>query len=260
MDAEAVGRPGDGPGAGAPATPAAAGDRLRTAVLVTAGLAALVGGGWWWQAEAPRTGPAVATGAEPEARGRGAAAAQSRRRVDVRVDPRTGAAFQVDPGTGAAFGIDPRTGTAMGIDPRSGATFRVDPRSGHTIRVEIADDGPDPRRPLDGRLDEAVRRGRLDGLPGTVWTVRTRLDGTAGHVRQHSAEEGARHLLRYRCFGPGELLIVIDGARAADPITSACEGSITSTEVVGRGGPFQVSLSSANTEPLRVEAHLVALS
>lgn len=220
MDAEAADRPGRLPDAGEHATPVGVDDRLRTTVLAVATLAALVGGGWWWQAHPPRTGPvATAPSAAPDAPLRLVVPAQSDR----------------------------------------GATFRVDPSTGAAFRVDMAPEGPDPRRLIEGRLDEAARRSSLGSFPGTIWTTRVRLDGTQGHVQRAFAEGGVRHLLQYRCVGPGELLVVVDGARAADPITSACDGSVTSTEVTGTGGPFQVSLASANAEPLRVEAQLVAM-
>ncbi|MGW4502049.1 hypothetical protein ACWENR_25990 [Micromonospora sp. NPDC004336] len=218
MDAEAD-RPGRVPDAGEHGDPVGADDRWRTAVLAVAALAALVGGGWWWQSAAPRTGPvATAPSASPE----------------------------------------PRLGLAVPAQSARGAAFRVDPNTGAAFRVDVGPGGADPRSVPQGRLDGAARGGSLGDVPGAVWTTRARLDGTQGHVRQAFAEAGARHLLRYRCLGPGELLVVVDGARAADPITSACDGSVTATEVTGSGGPFQVSLSSANAEPLRVEAQLVA--
>ncbi|MGK5518447.1 hypothetical protein ACSNN9_03735 [Micromonospora sp. URMC 107] len=248
MDADAADRPESGPDAGEHATPVGADDRLRIAVLAVAGLAALVGGGWWWQAEAPRTGPVgVASSAAPRVGG-GSAAAR------VQAVPPEG------PVRASSFWlVDPKTGDATRTDPRSGLTFRVDPRNGDAVRADVGPAGPDARRFMDGRLDEAARGSRLDPFPDTVWSAQGRLGPAEGLVKHASAEGGARHLLQFRCVGPGELLIVIDGARAADPITSACDGSVTSTAVTGRGGPFQVSLSSANAEPLRVEAQLVAL-
>jgi hypothetical protein len=240
MDVDAADRPESGPDAGEHATPVGADDRLRTAVLVVVGLAALVGGGWWWQAEAPRTGPVTAT---PSA-GPGAGA-----RLDA--PPEAHVRFVVPEGSG-------RPTSFWLVDPSSGAAFRTDPTTGTTtVRMDV--DVPEPRRLLDRLLDERARGGTLDSYPDPVWTARAVLSRAEGLVRQASAESGVRHLLQYRCVGPGRLLIVIDGARAADPITSACDGSVTSTEVIGRGGPFRVSLSSANAERLRVEAQLVAL-
>ncbi|MFG1889501.1 hypothetical protein ACGFIR_16715 [Micromonospora sp. NPDC049051] len=250
MDADAA----DRPGAGEHSTPVGPDDRLRTAVLAAVGLAALVGGGWWWQAEAPRTGlvadssggsPAV----QPEARVRAVVPAErSGQSVNF---------WLVDPGSGVAFRTDPRSGVTVRVDPGTGAVVQVDPRGGAAARVGAGD--PETRRAGSGRRQDSGGRRALDSFPDTVWSVQGLLRPTGGIVKQASAERGARHLLQYRCVGPGELLIVVDGAWAADPITSACDGSVTATEVTGRGGPFQVSLSSANAEPLRVEAQLVAL-
>ncbi|MEH0969757.1 hypothetical protein V6U77_01260 [Micromonospora sp. CPCC 205546] len=247
MDADAA----DRPDAREHATPAGSDDRLRTAVLAVAGLAALIGGGWWWQAEAPGTGPVgSASSAAPGAGGGTDGSAAARVHVVSPPGPANSRSFWL---------VDPQTGDATRTDPRSGLIFRVDPGSGTAVRVDVGPGAPDARRRTERGLDEAARRGGLDRLPDTVWTAWGLLRSTEGLVKHASAEGGARHSLQFRCVGPGELLIVIDGARAADPITSACDGSVTSTEVTGRGGPFQVSLSSANAEPLRVEAQLVAL-
>ncbi|MFY1596847.1 hypothetical protein [Micromonospora sp. WMMD737] len=251
MDADAADRPETGPDAGGHTTDVGADDRLRGAVLAVAGLAALVGGGLWWQAEAPRTGPAPdLSNVAPADRARLAAPPDARVRFVV---PPEGS------GRPASFWrVDPRSGATIRTDPRGGAVVGVDPRGGATVRVDAED--PEQRRAGDDRLQAGDgRRGGLASFPDTVWTARAVLSPAEGLVKQASAEGGARHLLQYRCVGPGELLIVVDGAWAADPITSACDGSVTSTEVTGRGGPFQVSLSSANAEPLRVEAQLVAL-
>ncbi|SCL60838.1 hypothetical protein [Micromonospora peucetia] len=238
MNVDVADRPESGPDAGEHATPVGADDRLRTAVLAMVGLAALVGGGWWWQAEAPRTGPvATVPSAAPEVGARLGAPPEARVR------------FVVPEGSGRPV--------SFWVDPSSGAAYRTDPNTGATVRTDV--DVREPRRLLAGLLDERARTRRLDSYPDPVWTAQAVLSPPQGLVRHAAAEGGARHLLQYRCVGPGELLIVIDGARAADPITSACDGSVHSTEVVGRGGPFQVSLSSANAERLRVEAQLVAI-
>ncbi|MFV2113445.1 hypothetical protein ACFHW0_14040 [Micromonospora sp. LOL_025] len=252
MDADAAGRPESGPGAGENTTGAGADERVRVVVLAVAGLAALVGGGWWWQAEAPRTDPVPdASSVAPADRVRPGFSSQARARLMVT----EGAGGVTD-----VWVIDPATGAVVGTAPGGGSTVRTGPRGGDALEVDVRPGGPDdPRRLVDERLDGAARRGRLASFPGTLWTARAELSPAEGLVKRASAEGGARHLLQYRCVGPGELLIVVEGAWAADPITSACDGSVTSTEVTGRGGAFQVSLSSANAEPLRVEAQLVAL-
>lgn len=261
MDADAADRPETGPDAGGHTAGVGADDRLRGAVLAVAGLAALVGGGWWWQAEAPRTGPVPdLSNVAPADRVRFAAPPDAHVRFVVPAEGsgRPASFWLVDPRSGATVRTDPRGGATVRTETREGTTVRVDPRGGATVRVDVED--PEQRRAGDDPLQAGDgRRGRLASFPDTVWTARAVLSPAEGLVKRASAEGGARHLLQYRCVGPGELLIVVEGAWAADPITSACDGSVTSTEVTGRGGPFQVSLSSANAEPLRVDAQLVAL-
>ncbi|MGN9810505.1 hypothetical protein ACTMSW_14230 [Micromonospora sp. BQ11] len=129
------------------------------------------------------------------------------------------------------------------VDVDSGIAYRTDPDTGRVTLVVPPD--------TDGTT--------LHSFPDTVWRERSVLTPAEGIVRQARAEAGERHLLQFRCTGPGELLVVVDGARAADPFTAGCNGSTTSTEVTGAGGPFQVSLSAAGAEPLTVEAQLVLL-
>ncbi|MCM0678456.1 hypothetical protein NCC78_27830 [Micromonospora phytophila] len=230
MDADAADRPPAGPADRPWADEAAdgprvgvdraAGDRLRAGVLFGSALVALVAGGLWWQTSAPVTGPLPAATPSPQSETR----------------------FRSVP-----------------EGSEDGVIFRVDPETGAAFRVDVDRGGADPRRLMEQMLDEEASSGRLDSFPDTVWTQRADLAPERGVVRQAAAEAGARHLLQYRCTGPGELLVVIDGARAADPFTSACDGSVTSTEVTAAGGSFQVALSTANAGPLRVEAQLVAL-
>ncbi|MFG3699695.1 hypothetical protein ACGF5C_17490 [Micromonospora sp. NPDC047620] len=250
MDAEAADRPwteADGPRAGAVRESAAAGDRLRAAVLAGSALAALVAGGWWWQTGAPATGPAAGA-PTPSAQSRsgyvpggGDAVVSSRVTLDghevVSVwalpgDRDGGATFQVDPRTGAAFRVDPLTGAAFRVDSGGRAGVRVDP--------------------------EARRLGRL---PNTIWRERATLGRENGRmVKQAAGEPAARFLLEYRCTGPGELLVVLERIRAAVPLpTVGCDGSVVSIELTAVGGPFRVSLSTADAEPLRVDAQLVGL-
>ncbi|NJP35782.1 hypothetical protein [Micromonospora thermarum] len=102
-----------------------------------------------------------------------------------------------------------------------------------------------------------------DPLPSVdvVWRSRATITPGDGLIRRSYARDGDRYLLQFRCTGPGELLIVIDGARYAGPMTSGCGGPVTTaTEVTGVGGPVQISLSTVNDQPVRVAAQLVALS
>ncbi|MEU5949853.1 hypothetical protein ABZ793_30470 [Micromonospora sp. NPDC047465] len=250
MDAEAADRPGavaDGPHAGAVRGAVAAGGRLRAAVLAGSALTALVAGGWWWQTGAPATGPAA---------GAPAPSAQSRSGyVPGTGDPIVSSRVTVDgegvvsvwslPGDsdgGATVGVDPRTGAAFRVDPLTGAAFRVDSGGRAGVRV-------DP---------EARRLGRL---PNTIWRERATLGRENSRVVKQAAGEAAtRFLLQYRCTGPGELLVVLERIRAAVPFpTVGCDGTVVSIELTAVGGPFRVSLSTADAEPLRVDAQLVGL-
>jgi hypothetical protein len=145
--------------------------------------------------------------------------------------------------SGAAETDRPAASDPFTVDAGSGIAYRTDPDTGRVTYV-----GPPA---TDGTA--------LNSFPNTVWRERSVLTPDEGIVRQARAEEGDRHLLQFSCTGPGELLVVVDGARAADPFTAGCNGSTTSTEVTGAGGPFQVSLSTVGAEPLRVEAQLVLL-
>ena len=241
MSVDAAGRPGVEPDAGARTVRAETDDRLRAAVLAVAGLVGLVGGGWWWQAQAPRTG---AVGVNPSV--------TSQAGARLGVSSEDGGRVTVPGGAG-------RPATIRTADPATGATFLVDPATG-VATLWLDGDVPDPRRLMEGMLDERARGGAPVSHPHPVWSAHTALSPAEGLVKHATARRGGEYLLQYRCLGPGEMLVVIDGARAADPITSACDGSVTSTEVVGRGGLFRVSLSAANAAPLRVEAQLVAVS
>ncbi|MER5334949.1 hypothetical protein [Micromonospora sp. NPDC002717] len=270
MDAEVADRPwteADGPHAGAVRGPVAAGGRLRAAVLAGSALTALVGGGWWWQTSAPATGPAAGAPA-PSAQsrsgyapGNGDAVVSSRVTVGgegvgsvwaLPGDRDGGVTFQVDPRTGAAFQVDPRTGAAFQVDPRTGAAFQVDPRTGAAFRL-------DSGRRAGVRVDPEARR--LGRLPNTIWRERATLGRENGRmVKQASGEVTTRFLLQYRCTGPGELLVVLERIRATVPVpTVGCDGSVVSIELTAVGGPFRVSLSTADAEPLRVDAQLVGL-
>ncbi|PZF94961.1 hypothetical protein [Micromonospora deserti] len=152
--------------------------------------------------------------------------------------PQTGDGFV--PGSSAR-------GASFRVDPRTGAAFRVDPRD--RVRID----------PGTGGEAAGGRRGGLDSFADTIWRERATLTAQDGVFRQAGGGYGARYLLQYRCWGPGELLVVIVGGRSAAPLTSGCDGSVTSTEVTGVGRPVEVGLSTAGAEPVRVEAQLVAL-
>ncbi|QGN46506.1 hypothetical protein ACN26Y_09515 [Micromonospora sp. WMMD558] len=144
-------------------------------------------------------------------------------------------------------------GRSVILDPRTGIPLPVaDPATGRLAP-------PGWPRPTPGTVVERVD----DPLPSAdvVWRGRATITPDNGLIRRSYARDGDRYLLQFRCTGPGELLIVIDGARYAGPLTSGCGGPVTTaTEVTGVGGPVQISLSTVNEQPVRVEAQLVALS
>ncbi len=143
----------------------------------------------------------------------------------------------------------PAAGGDVVLDPRSGSRIVVDPVTGRMVAAGRAGLTPGSRVEAD---DGAARRGV------TIWSDRATITPRDGLVRRSSTAGAARYLLQFSCTGPGELLVVIDGARYTGPLTSGCGGSVTTaTEVTGTGGPVQVSFSTVNDQPLRVEAWLV---
>ncbi|MEV4543013.1 hypothetical protein [Micromonospora echinaurantiaca] len=139
-------------------------------------------------------------------------------------------------------------------DPERSVTFRVDPVTGAAMRM-------DPQ-PGAGAV-EPFRRydddGWLDRPGELIWRERTTLTQERPVTRQTATGYGARHVLQFRCTGPGELRVSVLGARAGDPLTSGCDGSLVTTQAISRGGPLRVTLSTAGAEPVRVEARLVAV-
>lgn len=136
------------------------------------------------------------------------------------------------------------------LDVRTGSRIVVDPVTGRMVAAGRAGLTPGSRVDSD------------DAVPGrgvTIWSDRATITPRDGLVRRSStAGDGGRYLLQFSCTGPGELLVVVDGARYAGPLTTGCSGSVTTaTEVTGTGGPIQVSFSTVNDQPLRVEAQLV---
>lgn len=157
----------------------------------------------------------------------------------------------VDPPPAAAS--DSRRQVAVRDSDRA-LTFRVDPATGAALPVDRPS-AVDPVEPFRRYDDD----GWLDRPDDLVWRERATLTPQRPVTRQADRQYGARHVLQFRCTGPGELLVSVVGARAGDPLTSGCDGSLVTTEVTGRGGPLRVVLSTAGTEPVRVEARLVAV-
>ncbi|GIJ75591.1 hypothetical protein SAMN05443287_114129 [Micromonospora phaseoli] len=193
--------------------------RLRGTVLVGGAVVALTLGGWWWQAQAPPT----LTGAGVAAQGSSTAATYWRE------DPVTGVMTPEHPDGASFFRVDPGTGGLIGeIDNTAGGT-----------------------------VSDLSGRGWAGGE--VVWTERVELGPGAAVVRQTRIAHDERHLLTFTCTGPGDLLVVVTGARAADPLTAACDGAVATTEVIGTGASVRVALSPAGAAAVKVQARLIAL-
>ncbi|PZG17612.1 hypothetical protein C1I95_15160 [Micromonospora craterilacus] len=201
--------------------------RLRGVLLAAVGAAALAVGGWWWQAEAPAPAP-------------------SGLRADVRVvpdgTPHATELWRVDPGTGVVIAPDAAADSSVLLDAETGTVLRLDgDTEGGAIEPGLGYPGA---WPPDGR--------------DVLWTERATLGPGEMATRQAQMTDGQVYLLRSTCTGSGELLVVVTGARAGDPMNIGCDGSVVMTEVIGSGDPVQVSFSTAGTEPVQLEAQLAA--
>ncbi|MET8120151.1 hypothetical protein [Micromonospora sp. NPDC005189] len=215
---------------------ATADDRLRSAVLFGAAVAVLAVGGWWWHAAAPAStaasaGPSAAPAVGPSVStplDRALAAATPDERVTFRVDSETGEAVSVQGSPGASI-IDPATGLTMDTLAALGASFQ-----------------------------QADPSGELSRFRETIWREQATLSPGASVIRQ-SADDGGRYLLQYRCTRPGEMLVVVTGARITGPSRIDCDGAVATAELSPISGPIRVSLSTLGDRPVDAEAQLVAL-
>ncbi|MEV2238935.1 hypothetical protein [Micromonospora sp. NPDC049891] len=193
--------------------------RLRGALLAAVGVAALILGGWWWRVQAPE----VPSGGDVAPGGSSAATYWRENQV-------TGEIVREHPGATATLLVDAHTGAVVGA---SGGP--VDP---------VGTTRPGGTRTSGAEL---------------VWTEQVRLSSGGAVVRQTRMGSGERHLLRLSCTGPGELLIAVSGARSAAPMTVACDGGLVMMELTGTGAPARLSFSPAGSQPVQVEARLIAL-
>ncbi|MEU8299255.1 hypothetical protein AB0C04_18475 [Micromonospora sp. NPDC048909] len=141
-------------------------------------------------------------------------------------------------------------------DSDTGAVFHVDPSTGAAFRVDRAPDGGDPSEPQSRGEDADAD---LPWSPNTFWRERTTLSPERGVTRQSAGEDGVRYLLQGRCSGPGELLLVITGSRSDERSQPTCDGSLQVQVVTGAGSPIRISLTTVDSEPVRIEAQLVGL-
>ncbi|GAA0378377.1 hypothetical protein GCM10009541_21090 [Micromonospora gifhornensis] len=192
--------------------------RLRGALLVGIGVAALALGGWWWRAEAPASPPA---GERTEVASEDAVWQADRSR------------FRQEPGTSSSIVIESTTGTVL-----------VDPHTGQVIGSVAESDA--------GR-----GAGRGTARHAAVWTERASLNAGTALARESRLDRDERNVLVFSCTGPGELLVTVVGARAGDPLTAACDGTVITTEMVGTGANVTVLFSTAGAAPLQLVARLV---
>ncbi|MEU5548297.1 hypothetical protein ABZ738_00855 [Micromonospora sp. NPDC047793] len=158
------------------------------------------------------------------------------------------------------------TSTGPGGDFRLTTTGRVEPEPRTSVMLDARTGSVVPTSPGRGygsaeAPSSAGHRGvRRAEVRHVVWTESTKLSEGAAVVRQTPVGYGELFQLRLRCVGPGDLLVVVVGARAADPIMIGCDGAVATTEVTGTGGPVRISFSTAGAEPLHLEARLIAPS
>ncbi|MBL6278648.1 hypothetical protein JMF97_21035 [Micromonospora fiedleri] len=195
--------------------------RLRGALLVGVGVVALALGGWWWRVEAP---------ASPPAGERLEAASEDSFWQEDRIDR---SRFRQEPGASSSIVIESTTGAVL-----------VDPHTGQVIgTVSESDAGPGA--------------GRGIGRQAAVWTERASLDAGTALARESRLDRGERNVLIFSCTGPGELLVTVVGARAGDPMTVGCDGTVITTEMVGTGANVTVLFSTAGAASLQLVARLV---
>ncbi|RFS43282.1 hypothetical protein D0Q02_28715 [Micromonospora craniellae] len=194
--------------------------RLRGALLAGIGAVALVLGGWWWQAQEPTPGAPASFGSGDGLR------------------------------SATTWRMESGTRTSVVLDAQTGAVVSAPPDGGY---------GP-PGGTMDASSSADHRSLRREEVRNVVWTELTKLTEGASVVRQAPIGYGETFRLRFRCVGPGDLLVTVDGARAADPITIGCDGAAAMTEVTGTGGPVRISFSTAGAEPLQLETRLIAPS
>ncbi|GIJ30547.1 hypothetical protein Vqi01_57090 [Micromonospora qiuiae] len=196
-------------------------DRMRGALLAAVGVVALLLAGWWWQAQAPvEPPPGTWTGARPGG------------------SPRTAAVWQVDPATGAVVAVAPAGGDQQ--DAAGGSVLRLD------------DDTEEGAVKPSYGYPANRRKGAADEL----WNESTTLRPGEALIRQTQLADGESQLLRFSCVGPGELLVMVTGARAADPMTVGCDGAVAMIEITGTGVPVGVSFSPAGAAPVGLAARL----
>ncbi|MBQ1024399.1 hypothetical protein [Micromonospora sp. C95] len=140
----------------------------------------------------------------------------------------------------------------VAVVPEPASTIVIDPRTGTVVG---ADGGP-----VDGTVPSSAVADGWRGANDLVWAESARLSSGGAVVRQTRLERDERHLLWLRCTGPGELLVAVSGARSAAPMTVGCDGGQVLMELTGTGAAARLSFSPAGSQPVQIEARLVALT
>ncbi|MGW1059623.1 hypothetical protein [Micromonospora rubida] len=219
-------------------------DRLRGGGLALLAVLVVAVGAGWWRAVAPAVGPtggpAAASGAD-ERRGPGAG---SRR---VRSGAVSGELGRVPPGDGpVVITVDPTTGRVT-----AGGVFIIDPATGQVI--ERYDTGTGHGEDPDGGLG---------GLIGTVWQARLTLHPGQSPQRRVVGAATRTHLVRYRCVGPGQLLLVTVRSGHRDTRRATCDGSFATVWLSRGNGPIRIELAAVarGIAPIVVDARVAALA
>ncbi|MEU5789245.1 hypothetical protein ABZ754_16145 [Micromonospora purpureochromogenes] len=144
--------------------------------------------------------------------------------------------------------------------------------------VLVAHPGTAVRVHVDGETGRVIEATELPGeasdpaLPrftDTLWREHLTLTPGQEPVRRESLPDGARHLLQYRCTGPGELLISIVRGPDTDTVRTTCDGERGEFDLPharepgpalpARSAPTRVELSAVGPRPVQVQAQLVAV-
>ncbi|SCF35282.1 hypothetical protein [Micromonospora mirobrigensis] len=162
------------------------------------------------------------------------------------------------PQTGPVAGTDP-AGLMVGVEPTSpagseSAAYRS------SLRVTLAPEGAVGSVEVGPTVD----RPADFPLPGAIWSVaREGIGPEAGLNAEVQPAEGVRYRLRlrWRCTGPGQLVVAVSGALSGERQPStACDGRVRSAELIGAGVPARIMLSTVDMAPVEVDAELMVAS
>ncbi|GAB3176911.1 hypothetical protein FHX75_121532 [Micromonospora palomenae] len=168
-------------------------------------------------------------------------------------------------------------GVSVGASPAPRGV--IPSRSPETLdEVLAAHPGTAVRVHIDGETGRVIEATELPGeasdlaLPrftDTLWREHLTLTPGQEPVRRESLPDGARHLLQYRCTGPGELLISIVHGPDTDTAWTTCDGERGELELPhpmepgpalpAQSAPTRIELSAVGPRPVQVQAQLVAV-